>query len=409
MNDGPTPDFVIAAARLIDGHRDVPVLHDGAAAIAGARILAVGTRRELTERFPGAPVVDAPGASLLPGLIDCHVHLTMPGDGSTYEIGAGASRDQRHRRAADNARRHLLAGVTTVRDLGSHADLFDWRETSPAELPRLLLYGPPLTRPDGHMHLYGGTCSGAPEVEARARENLARGADGLKIVASGGGTLGTRPHEASFSTDELAAAAGVAHETGKVITAHALPIEAMQRSLDAGLDGIEHLGFLDGPGHSEFDEAVAARIVDQGVTLGSTVGVNARYVSLAEGDKVSDYELDEQRERTAYYVANAGRLHRMGARIVAASDSGWKYTRFGEFALELELLASAGISQCEVIHAATAGAAEALRVADVGRVAPGFEADLLLVAGDPLGSITALRDVRAVYRAGRRVSTQASA
>ena len=403
VNDGLTPEFLIAAGRVIDGHRDVPVLYDGAAAVAGLRIVAVGMRRELADRFPRIPVIDMPNGSLMPGLIDCHVHLTMPGDGSNYEIGAGASIAQRHRRATANARRHLLAGVTTVRDLGSHADLFEWRADAGGEMPRLLLYGPALTRPDGHMHLFGGTCSGAPDVAARAGQNLVLGSDGIKIVASGGTTLGTQPHEASFSVEELAAAAGVAHGAGKLITAHALPIEAMRRSLDAGLDGIEHLAFLHGPGRSEFDEEVAARIVRQGVTLGSTIGVNSRYVSLAQQDEVSDYELDEQRQRTAYYLANAARLHAMGARLVAASDAGWKYTRFGEFAVELQLLAGAGLSPREVIHAATAGAAEYLRLADVGRVAPGFQADLLLVAGDPLSEIEAFGDVQAVYRAGRRV------
>lgn len=401
------PEYIVVAGLLVDGHRDVPPRKDRELGIRDGAIVGTGARGELQRQFPAAPVVDYGHWTVLPGLVDCHVHLTMPGDGSSYEVGAGASRRQRHARALRNAQHHLAAGVTTVRDVGSHADLFDWRSTvDPTELPRLLLYGPPLTRPGGHMHLFGGACQGVEAVRARARRNLELGADGLKIVGSGGGTLGTVPARPSFETEELAAAVAVAHDVGTPITAHALPVEAIRRALEAGIDGIEHLAFLEAGSTSRFDMQLAQRLVARAIALGSTLGVNYRYLGLARRDQVSDYELEEQQDRTDYYLAHARRLHELGARLVAASDSGWKYTRFGDFGLELRLLQAAGLSPLDVLHAATAGAAEYLRLHHVGRLAVGWAADLLVVSGYPTLDVAALASVRAVYRAGRLIGAQ---
>jgi imidazolonepropionase-like amidohydrolase len=209
------------------------------------------------------------------------------------------------------------------------------------------------------------------------------GSDGLKVVASGGTTLGTAPHLPSFSVAEMAAATEVAHAKGKIVTAHALPIEAMRRALEADIDGIEHLGFLTGPNVSTFDPSLAQRLVDRGVGFGSTLGVNRAYIELAEQGSVPDYELDGQRERSTYYIENARRLHELGARLVAATDAGWKFTPFGRYADELALLGRAGLATAEVIHAATAGSAEYLKLPEVGRLAVGFEADVVIIDGDP--------------------------
>jgi imidazolonepropionase-like amidohydrolase len=399
-------DVIVSADLLIDGRRDRGIVRDGGVLIRDGRIVEVGPVAALVAGHPSAEHRAFPGSSVLPGLIDSHCHLTQMGDGSSYEVGALSSMAQRHRRAEANARRHLATGVTMLRDLGSHADLFQWRDTVSGPLPRMLLYGRPLTPPGGHMYLFGGECSGPAEVAGRAEENIAMGSDGLKLVASGGTTIGTVPHVSSFSTEEMTAASTVAHAHGKVITAHALPVEAMRQAADAGIDGIEHLGFLVGPGESRFDEPLARRMVDQGMTFGTTLGVNRRYIRLAEDDQASDYELEGQRERSAYYIRNANELHRLGARLVAASDAGWKYTPFGDFISELRLLAMAGLSPLEVIHAATAGPAEYLRVPEVGRLEPGRHADLLVVDGDASATVEALSAVRAVFLAGRQVVTR---
>jgi imidazolonepropionase-like amidohydrolase len=182
----------------------------------------------------------------------------------------------------------------------------------------------------------------------------------------------------------------------------------MRQAADAQIDGIEHLGFLVGPGESVFDSPLAQRMIDQGMVFGTTLGVNLAYVELAERDHAPDYELDSQRDRSGYYIRNASHLHAMGARLVAASDAGWKYTPFGGFVSELKLLASAGLNPLEVIHAATAGPADYLKIDHIGRLEVGRSADLLLVAGDASSDISALGEVLSVYLAGDEVASAAS-
>lgn len=405
MQDARTesPEFIIVAEQLIDGHRDAYPLSDVAVLVTAGRVLAIEPRRGLGERWPGVPVHDYASATVMPGLIDCHVHLTFPGDGSLFEGPAQASRDVRHARADANGRAHLCQGVTTVRDVGSHADLLGWRQGKGLDYPRILAYGPPLTRPRGHMYLFGGECQGGEEVRRRVVENVHLGADGIKITASGGGTLGTKWNEASFNREELSEAVTVAHELGKLTTAHTLASESVARALDAGVDGIEHVGFLDAEERSHVDTRLADRLVEQQIAIGATLAVNFRYIGMAERGEVPSHELEEQRVRSENFRRNAATLYRMGARFVAASDAGWKYTPFGDLVLELERMEAAEMPTRDVIHAATAGAAGYLRLDRIGRVAAGFTADLVVVDGNPLSDLQDLRRIQAVYREGKKV------
>ncbi len=241
-----------------------------------------------------------------------------------------------------------------------------------------------------------------------AEANLAMGTDGIKIVASGGGTVGTVPHLPSFSEQELHAAARVAHAQHKRITAHSLAIEAVNRATAAGLDGIEHLAFFDELGHSRLTEEIASRLADAQIAIGTTIGVNFRYIAMAEAGEVSDYELEQQRDRTETYLTNARRLDQIGAILLPASDSGWKHTPFGSFAQELALMHRAGIPLERVLDAATARAAESLGLPNVGRLAPGFVADVLVLDGNPLRDVDSMVHPVAVYLEGvRRVQDPA--
>jgi imidazolonepropionase-like amidohydrolase len=402
------PDFVISAGLVFDGRRDVRPRKEMMIAVRSGKVLDVVPRTAGAEKWPLYLIHDLSDCTVLPGLIDTHVHLSLPGNGTSFERAMEAPRNSWKPRVLSNAQAHLCRGVTTLRDLGSPFEAVRWIrskiEERPLDYPRVLLFGPPLTEPAGHMYLFSGECKGARQVAAMALRNLRGGSDGIKIVASGGGTKGSVPHQPSFSCTELTAAVRVCHEFEKKATAHALATRAIDLSIDAGCDGIEHLSFLDERGVSKFDPRVAIKLAERGVAVGSTIGCNYTYIRLAETGRVSRDELGEQRQRTASHVANAGKLREIGAQIVAGSDAGWKFTRFGDFIVELELLARAGFSLSEVIHAATAGAASALGVDDIGRVAPGYCADLIAVEGDVTQNLRALRRVRQVYRAGRRVT-----
>jgi imidazolonepropionase-like amidohydrolase len=396
-----TVDRLIRAARTFDGVR----LAAGAVlvAIKGTKIIEIGP--DLRTRWPDAPVDDYPTGTLTPGLIDAHVHLTMPGDGTAYEPAVNREASVRFTVAAENLRKHIAAGVTTVRDLGSHPDFLSWLPADPNELPRLLRYGTPVTGVRGHMHLFGGEASDAEQAAAVARRNIQLGADGIKIAATGGGTVGTVPHRETLTGEQIGAAVSVAHEHGLLSTTHALSQESIRRAVLAGSDGIEHIGFLTPQGTSEFNERLAELAIARDTTFGSTLGCNYHYVRDAEAGRADPHELDEQQERTSYYINNAGRLRTMGARIAPSSDAGWKHTRFGDFATELHLLVLAGYHPAAVLRMATSGNAEYLRLSnEIGHVRTGHEADLAVFDGDPTTDINATRSVRAIYRAGHRIT-----
>jgi imidazolonepropionase-like amidohydrolase len=398
-------DRLIRVARLFDGQRLSGITGEVTVALEGTKIAEVGPATELRERWPDVAVDHYPTGTLTPGLVDAHTHLTMPGDGSAYEPAVNREADVRFAVAAENLRKHIAAGVTTVRDLGSHPDFLDWLPADPGELPRHLRYGVPVTGVRGHMHLFGGGAADAEQAGKVARRNIELGADGIKIAATGGGTSGTVPHEETLTEEQIRAAVSVAHEHGLLSTTHALSNESIRRAVLAGSDGIEHLAFLTADGSSDFDARLAELAIEHGTTFGSTLGCNFHYIRDAEAGQLSAHELDEQRERTSYYISNAGRLRTMGARVAPASDAGWKHTAFGDFATELHLLVLAGYQPVEVLRMATGGNAEYLRLAhEVGFVREGHIADLAVFDGDPTQDIEATRAVRAVYRAGRRVT-----
>jgi imidazolonepropionase-like amidohydrolase len=355
-------------------------------------------------RYPHLDVERYANGTISPGLIDAHVHLTMPGDGTGYEPAAERAWAQRLTTAYINLRTHLEGGVTTVRDLGSHLDFLAWAPNEKLMLPRLLRYGPPITAPKGHMYHFGGEVGRPEESAALVVRNLRAGADGIKVVASGGTTLGAAPaHEVALETAILRAAANAAHDHGRLITAHSLSTESIRRATEAGTDGIEHLGFLAPDGQSLFDPEVADMAIAKKIVFGSTIGCNNRYSDRAARGELDPYELEEQREKTAYYVKNASRMRERGARIIAASDSGWKHTYFGDLTNELVLLQEAGYSSAEVLSMATGASAEALGIAhEVGSITTGLLADIVVYRGGLADDVARTSEVTAVYREGVR-------
>jgi imidazolonepropionase-like amidohydrolase len=364
-------------------------------------IVDLGPRGRLLGRYSALPLVDYSDALLTPGWIDTHVHSTMPGDGRPIEDAAPASFETRIAVATANLRAHLAGGVTTVRDLGSHLDYLAWSPGSDP-MPRVLRYGMPITAERGHMHLFGGALNSARTVTDVARANLEAGADGLKLVASGGGTRGTVPHETTLSRDQIAEAVRLAHTRGKRVTVHALTNDGILAAAAAGADGVEHLGFLAADGLSRVREEALEAAVAAGIVFGSTLGCNEAYLHLPGRRKTAEY--DEQSARTDYYGRNAARLLGAGGRIAVGTDAGWKHTPFGAYVRELQLLASAGVHAERILHLATAGNADALGVPGLtGMIRAGHPADLVVI--DRADFAARAPKVHEVVVAGRRLSS----
>lgn len=405
------PDTVLTAAALWDGTDRAPI-EDGAVVIRGGRVVACGPRAELPAS--AAAVVDFGDATILPGLIDTHVHLIWPGDGTANDVFTTAATDaELLLTAVRNAQRALLAGVTTVRDLGSRGrvvlDLRDAIAQGTISGPRIVAAGAPITITGGHMHYLGGEADTAADVRRVARTLWKRGVDVFKVVGEGGGTPRTHSWIPTYTTDELAAAVAEARSHETQVTVHANTIEAVRRAVEAGVDGVEHASLYRTRDEVGFDDALVDRMAEQGTFIGHTLTGPYRSIERARAGWATLDEAErsywDTRQRTwEARVGNYGRMLQAGVRLVASTDAGWSLVPFGEYALTLELIVRAGATPRQALIGATRLAAQAVGLGDeIGTLEPAKAADVSIVAGNPFEDISHLWNVRGVVRGGRVV------
>lgn len=386
---------IFHAARLLTD-AESKIVENGAVLVDGHVITGVGTRGELLSRVPKAELVDLGDVTLLPGLIDCHVHLSFdPGSGTTTTQVVASDEDLLSLMRG-NAQKLLDAGVTTARDLGAKGTLANTIRTEIADGeivgPSLQIANAPITVSGGHAHVMGGEADGVDAVIAEVRKRAAEGADVVKVMTTGGFmTAGSHPWEARYSVEELSAIVAEAHSLGLLTTTHALGVEGIERAVDAGFDAIEHCGWVTRDG-VRFDERIARRIVEEKVAVSPTM--NSACMS-------HDYFCPWGERESV--VGNIRRLHEMGAQIIAGTDAGIGFVHFERFADGLSVLSDAGLSPRDIIATATSNAASACGLGDtVGTLEVGKRADLIAVQGDPTADFEALRDVRFVMANGRR-------
>lgn len=387
--------LALRPASLFDGI-SARLLAEPTVLVEDGRITAVDVGGiDLSDR---TTVVDLPGCTLLPGLIDTHVHLSF--DASCDPTAALQARDDSAALAAmaDAARQQLRAGVTTVRDLGDRDYLaLRLRDSSAgSHLPTIVAAGPPLTTPGGHCHFLGGvTPPGLADVRAAVAEHAERGVDVVKVMASGGFlTPSSAPEAPQYGAEELRAIVDESHRHGLPVTAHAHSQSAIVAALDAGVDGIEHCSFLTPNGVDAPDELID-RIASRRTVVGATVG-------FLPGSSPPPFIA----AILPAILAVHARLHEAGAPIVAGTDAGIAPIKpHGVLAHAAGHLVDLGFTAHEALRAVTVDAARVCGLGDrKGRIAPGYDADLLAVDGNPLTDPTALTRVAAVYRDGQPVS-----
>ena len=405
--------LLVTADRLFDGTGSAtvarPILHIAEGCIETIARSGPPTPSPGLEPVAPAPErFDFPGCTILPGLIDTHVHLVMAALETNVAIIEQVGREspeQLRARAEANARAALHAGLTTIRDCGGKGriiqDLRDAIHRGEVEGPDILSCGMPITTRTGHCHWLGLTADTLDEVRQAAERMLAEQADFLKVMATGGNmTPSSDPMRAQYDPEALTLIADLGRRAGKHSAAHVLSRSALPAVVAARYRTIEHCDWRVEEWHYEFDPELARRMVDQEQYVGLTMSATTRRKFLPE---IARDTSPPVRRLDARFACER-RLLDFGVRFTLHSDAGVRMTPIDTFAVGLRTAeAELGLSPHEILQAVTRTAATALGLSDRGTVTAGKRADLVVVEGDPLRDLACLGRVRAVMKGGRWV------
>ncbi len=404
-SDTPAPDalpdsFVVQGARVFDGERDLGV---ATVVVREGRIEAVAADAPAPA---GLPVVDGAGKTLLPGLIDAHVHAWGAAQADMVRFGVTSGLDM-------HGMVERLAGLREQReslDSGSLADL--WAA------------GYAITAPHGHGTQYGfpvPAIDAQTDIDAFIGERVAEGGDFVKLIVEDLSAYGLPQRLPTLSAAQVQEVVAAAHARDRLAVAHVAKLDDARMVVEAGADGLVHV-FADGVA----DEALVATMRERGAFIIPTLSVVASMAGAGEGRalaadaRIGPLLTAEQTgtlaadfgqpspERLERAIESVRRLHAAGVTILAGSDAPNPGTAHGaSLHHELELLVRAGLTPAQALAAATSLPAARFAIPERGRIAPGMRADLVLVDGDPLSDITATRAIDRVWKNGRPVARQA--
>jgi imidazolonepropionase-like amidohydrolase len=411
--------LVLAGGRLIDGYGGPPI-DDAVIVVEGNRITAAG--REGTIRIPdGARVIDTNGYTMMPGIMDMHVHLMLLGHGNYDHWDATYPPKYRDVIMPIAAKQLLMAGVTTVRDLGAPLEdiVAVKNRINRGEIPgpRLFVSGPFLQKSNTPLTAkFRWIVNGPEDARRKVQTIVAGGADVIKLIDQDQMTL-----------EEVKAIVDEAHKHGKHVAAHAHRAEEIRQGLRAGVDCFEHTGLATKPG---YDEDVLQMMRERNATLYWCPTIEGLF--LYDETRRNPERLDDQRlkrdlppdlykdirdslrdpagldyfrlvSRRVPTLPNKFRqLRESGVTIVTGTDSGIPLNfHFDSTWRELKTMVDLGMPAMEVIRAATYWPAQMLKQPDLGTIAPGKLADIIVVDGDPLTDMTAMRHVVHVVKDGK--------
>jgi imidazolonepropionase-like amidohydrolase len=336
--------------------------------------------------------VDLDGAYVIPGLVDCHVHFDLAAHPLAY-VHWDRSGFVRSITCLHNGLLALRAGITAVRDLGSvdHLVLEYAAHVRAGTVtgPRVAAAGRPITITGGHCAQYGLVADGPVAVRTAVRAQIAGGAPVVKLMATGGISTPGNPGVPGLNLDEMIAAVEEAHKLGARVAAHAHSPAGIIAALTAGVDTIEHAAFAD-------DEALELLKTTNATLVPTVSALN----NIAPGVGIPDDTVEKSLAARETYRASTARAIGAGVRIAAGTDAGTAFNPIGGLVDELEMYCAGGMSAFEAVRSATVHAG-AVVGGQVGMIAPGYRADLLVLADDPRTDIAALRKPSRVIARGR--------
>lgn len=406
--------FAVLNGRLFDGTGAEPI-EDGAVLLRDGEILNAG-HRERIEVSSETRIIDADGGTIMPGLIDAHVHLTLPERVPFWHEWAELTVPELSFKAADAAQRTLEAGFTTVRDAGAcnYIDVAFRNAVGRGHVagPRVLASGRGVSQTSGHgtyappwISLPTGSITeyvdGPNELRKAVRERVDRDVDWIKVFGSGGviGQSEGRIGMEEYTREEIGAVIDEAHRSGHPVVLHGMTPSTVSVAIEGGLHGryndtFEHGIFLC------WDDSSLKTLAANDVPLVPTF---TAYEIMADGGEgIPDHIAEGTRESREDHTKSFELAREHGIDIVCGTDMGSVGALHGDNALELEYLVDNGMSSKEALLSATQNAAEALGIDnDVGTLEPGKCADLLVVDGDPLDDVSVILDgVKIVVKEG---------
>jgi imidazolonepropionase-like amidohydrolase len=365
--------------------------------VSGGTIEWVGPHARAPRLALAAAEIVGANRMLAPGLIDCHVHLVFDGGPDFEQEAKELTPALAAIKAANNARRHLDAGVTTVRDLGGlgsvSCEVGTAIERGLIPGPRVLAAGMALTVTGGHGHNIGiaREVDGPDDVRRAVREEIRGGARAIKVIATGGVlTPGIGATFTAYSQEEIEAAVDEAHKWGRSVAAHAIGAGGILNAVRAGVDSVEHC--------NDVSAEVAREMKERGTfrspTLCALRGITEH------PDEVPEYAVRKAVDTMEMSRAGMRRALREGIRHVCGTDAGTPFNPHGSAPREIVSMVQWGMTPLRALQAATANGAELLGLTMAGRVQEGAEADLVLYEGNPIEEIERVLSPTLVMRAG---------
>ncbi len=352
--------------------------------------------------LPADRVVASDSATLMPGLVDGHVHLTFGPEGGVFGDSSAETTHEQVARAFGNAQRALSCGVTTVVDCGGRAEVMLAVKRAAAAgviaSPGIVVSGPPITTTAGHCHWLGGVADTTDEVIRLARRLTQDGVDFIKIMLTGGNlTAGSNPRRLQYPDETMVALGAECQRLGKPLVVHAHSEHAIALAAACGATVIAHASCQDTEGNFVLADATLAGLVEAGTVVDATITVGA--LESSDGVAASNRRHEQRRQMIPLF----SRMHTAGVVLLAGTDAGVpgvSHGRVGQAVVALHR--EVGVPLGAALLSGTLEPARAFGIADqVGSIAVGLQADLLLLDGDVSEDVTSVERPATIWRAGR--------